>query len=544
MNPATWILLACLSLCSSVASALDSFPDERGAIQQLLETEGLSIDGTTVLGQSVVLQIYRDNYFKPYWTSAQNIGKLVDLIGHASDHGLNTADYDLVRLRRIQRAKALNPDAGISAEEDILLTESLLRYTYHRRYGKVKASSMDPDINFRREAFRNQPPGETLHQMLDAPSLQGFIDAAAPSGPFYQGIQRGLNQYRRLAETGGWPTVPVGPALREGGTDPRVIGLKQRLLVTGELPPNADLFDPVFDEQLTSAVMKFQSRHALEADGVVGKQTLAAMNVPVETRINQLRATLERLRWVNQEASRTFVAVNIAGFTAFFFRDGEIIWSTRAMVGKNYRRTPIFRGDIQYMEFNPTWTIPPTILREDTLPAIKRDPNYLASKNIRVIDGNGKIVDPGTIDWGRYTSGVPYTLRQDPGPFNALGTVKFIFPNKHAVFLHDTPYRELFDRPERAFSSGCIRIEHPLKLAELLLDDENYSEAVLQSVVDSRRTQRINLATPVPVIILYLTASLDKDGNMLFYRDIYNIDNKLLEAIDGPVIIELPVTSG
>ena len=205
----------------------------------------------------------------------------------------------------------------------------------------------------------------------------------------------------------------------------------------------------------------FQSRHALDTDGIVGQQTLAAMNVPVEMRIDQLRAALERLRWVNQEASRTFAAVNIAGFRAFFFRDGEMIWSARVMVGKIHRRTPVFRGDIQYMEFNPTWTIPPTILREDTLPAIKRDPNYLASKNIRVIDSNGRNVDPGTVDWERYSNSLPYTLQQDPGPNNALGTVKFIFPNRHAVFLHDTPHRELFARPDAhslrvAFESNIL----------------------------------------------------------------------------------------
>jgi murein L,D-transpeptidase YcbB/YkuD len=234
------------------------------------------------------------------------------------------------------------------------------------------------------------------------------------------------------------------------------------------------------------------------------------------------------------------VAVNIASFRAFVYKDGNMEWSTRAMVGKDYRRTPVFRGDIRYMEFNPTWTIPPTILRDDTLPAIKRDPNYLASKNIRVIGSNGEFVDPQTVDWNRYTTMVPYTLRQDPGPDNALGTVKFIFPNKHAVFLHDTPHRELFDQPERAFSSGCIRIEHPLKLAEWLLDDENYPESVLQSIVDSRKTQRISLAQPIPVIITYLTASLDLDGNPLFFRDIYNFDAKVLQALDGPVVIELP----
>jgi len=349
-----------------------------------------------------------------------------------------------------------------------------------------------------------------------------------------------LHHYRQLAAAGGWPGVPAGPVLRLGDVDPRVAAIRAHLAVTGELPADSDISSTLFDEPLKEGVSVFQYRHGLDDDGIVGKQTIAAMNVPVEDRIDQLRVSLERLRWVNQEAAQTLVAVNVASFKAFLFRDGEMEWSTRAMVGKDYRRTPIFRGDIQYIEFNPTWTIPPTILRNDTLPAIKRDPGYLAEKNIRVIDSAGKFVDPMTVDWNQYTRGVPYTLRQDPGPENALGTMKFIFPNKHSIFLHDTPHRELFARPERAFSSGCIRIEDPLKLAELLLHNDTLQAPVLQSIVDTGITQRIYLDKPIPVVIIYLTASIDADGNVLFYRDIYNKDGKVLQALDGPVVIDLP----
>ena len=212
------------------------------------------------------------------------------------------------------------------------------------------------------------------------------------------------------------------------------------------------------------------------------------------------------------------------------------------MVGKTYRKTPVFRGDIAYMEFNPTWTIPPTILRQDTLPAIKRDPGYLARKNIRVIDRNGKFVDPATVDWQQYTRGLPYTLRQDPGPKNALGTVKFIFPNEHFVFLHDTPSLELFDRPERAFSSGCIRVENPLKLAELLLNNpQQYPRSRLEAIIKSRKTQRINLEPKIPVVIMYLTAGLNSSGGLMFLKDIYDRDQKVLDALDGPVVIDLPL---
>ena len=214
------------------------------------------------------------------------------------------------------------------------------------------------------------------------------------------------------------------------------------------------------------------------------------------------------------------------------------------MVGKHYRQTPVFRGDIAYMEFNPTWTIPPGILRNDTLPAIKRDPGYLERNNIRVIDRNGKFVDPDSVDWQQYSRGVPYTLRQDPGPNNSLGTVKFIFPNSHFVFLHDTPHRELFDHPERAFSSGCIRIEDPLKLAELLLDDPGqYSRTDLQAFLDTRVTIRVNLRPRIPVFIVYLTADLDQHGRVRFLIDIYNRVAAVLQALDGPVTLKPPSPS-
>ena len=538
MSISRTLLLICLACWSVTTAAKTGIARD---IEQMLARENLVVKGVEILAQDIIRDVYRDHGYEPYWTDNSNIRELMVLISDAADHGLNPQDYNMVQLREILGQRQKNPSAEIAAEADIMLTESLLRYGYHRRLGKANPGKIDPNINFRRQAFREQPPAQTMEEILAADSLQGFIDLAAPSGPFYERVQYWLKQYRQIAADGGWPVVPEGPTLRLGDNDPRVAVIRTRLAASSDLAADAGRNSNAFDETLKQSVAAFQKRHSLDADGIVGKQTIAAMNVPVEQRIDQLRASLERLRWVNQEAADTLVAVNIAGFRAYFYEQGELKWSTRAMVGKSYRRTPVFRGDIQYMEFNPTWTIPPGILRNDTLPAIKRDPNYLASKNIRVIDKNGKLVDPATVDWNQYTRGVPYTLRQDPGPNNALGTVKFIFPNKHFVFLHDTPHRELFDRPERAFSSGCIRVEDPLMLAELLLDDDDYQRSDLEAVVASRETQRIHLENRVPVIIVYLTASLSSDGNITFHKDIYSRDDKVLSALDGEVVIEPPV---
>ncbi len=510
-------------------------------IEQLLRTENLSIRGAEILTQAILLELYQDHDFAPYWTSADRIRELMDLIQNSADHGLLPADYNIDQLHQVLQRRMARPSAEIEAEADVLLTESLLRYGYHRRFGKVKASTLDPDINFRRETFRQQAPTTTIEQALESSSLTDFIQMAAPSGPVYQHLQARMKLYRDMAGTGGWPTVADGPTLRVGDNDARVASIRKRLAATGRIADHGDLDSTLFDQPLKNAVKGFQLRHRLGQDGIVGKQTIAALNVPIEQRINQIRTSLERLRWVNQEAVDTMVVVNIAGFRAFFFKDGALEWDTRATIGKNYRQTPVFRGDIAYLEFNPTWTIPPGILRNDTLPAIKRDPNYLASKNIRVIDHKGNFVDPATVNWNKYKTSVPYTLRQDPGPKNSLGTVKFIFPNKHFVFMHDTPHRELFSQKERNFSSGCIRIEDPLKMAELVMNDPvKYNRSELESIVESRKTQRIHPSPKVPVVIVYLTASVNADGKVRFYKDIYNRDQKVLDALNGPIVISLP----
>ena len=541
---ASTLLIVILSLAGPLelqATESVSAPQISQDIEQLLRTKNLSIRGVDILTPAILFEVYQDHDFAPYWTNADRIRELIDLIQNSADHGLIPADYNIDQLHKVLQRRLARPSAEIEAEADILLTESLLRYGYHRRFGKVKASTLDPDINFRRENFHQQAPTVTIEQALESSSLTDFIQIVAPTGPVYQQLQASMKLYRDMANTGGWPTVPDGPTLRVGDNDARVVNIRKRLAATGRIADHGDLDSTLFDQPLKNAVKGFQLRHRLGQDGIVGQQTIAALNVPVEHRINQIRTSLERLRWVNQEAEDTMVVVNIAGFRAIFFKDGALEWDTRAQVGKHYRQTPVFRGDIAYMEFNPTWTIPPGILRNDTLPAIKRNPNYLASKNIRVIDHKGKTVDPATVDWNKYKNSVPYTLRQDPGPNNSLGTVKFIFPNKHFVFLHDTPHRELFSQKQRDFSSGCVRIQDPLKLAELIMNDPvKYNRSELESIVDSRKTQRIHPSPKVPVVIVYLTASVNADGKVRFYKDIYDRDQKVLDALNGPVVIQLP----
>ncbi len=521
---------------SLAAQQLNSEPSEiQLQIEQILDTHPAEIRGEIIVMQNLLREIYAAGAYEPLWTHTGKARQLNALLKASVDYGLRPQDYHQALIEQLMAASAA-PSPKAVAELDILSTEGLMLYSYHRRYGKVNPSDLYPEFNFTREPFSDDPPAGFIHKALAAHSLAAFIDATSPTADYYELLRVQLKHYRELAAQGGWPAVPEGPTLRKNDSDPRVLALRKRLRVTGELAAKDDDDSGDFDETLEQAVKDFQSLHGLDTDGVVGKQTIAALNVTAAERVDELRLSLERLRWVAQDTKEDFVAVNIAGFRLSYIKDRKIVWTTRVMVGTPYRKTPVFRSDMTYIEFNPTWTIPPTIIREDTLPDIKKDPGYLDAKNISVIDSAGHKVDPAGIDWKAYRKSVPFTLRQEPGPDNALGQVKFIFPNPYFVFMHDTPHRELFKRPQRTFSSGCIRVENPLELADLVLQDKRgFSQKDVQEILHSSRTQRVLLDKPLPVLILYLTAALDPSGKARFYPDIYQRDAAVLRLLDGPV---------
>jgi murein L,D-transpeptidase YcbB/YkuD len=350
-----------------------------------------------------------------------------------------------------------------------------------------------------------------------------------------------LKKYRSIMAGGGWSTVSGGPVLEVGSNGARVAELRLRLRVTGDLIGPDPANPEGFDSGLEAAVKNFQVRHGIDPDGKVGPSSIEELNVPVEARINQLRASLERMRWVFRDLPNNYIVVDIAGFHAYLVVDGEQIWETRVQVGRPYHATPIFKDTLRYLDFNPTWTIPPGILRKETLPAIRRDPNYLSRNNMSVVTTSGKIVDPSTIDWAATASkGFPYMIRQEPGPHNALGRVKFMFPNKYMVYLHDTPSKGLFARSERAFSHGCIRTQNPFDLAELLLEDQGWDRARIDQVVASKKNTRVNLETPITVMLLYWTAEADEDGTVFFRRDVYKRDAPIIKGLDEPFRVSAP----
>jgi murein L,D-transpeptidase YcbB/YkuD len=528
----------CLLLAGFTASAEDTVGQLIAQrIDEFAANDRLQLQGEPLLARSVLVPFYRKRDFAPAWKDPARIDELLLLLDAADTHGLEPRDYLVETLRALRGQPAT---AALTADLDLLLTEALVRYGYHQTFGKVNPQRMEPTWNFRRALKPGQTPSATLEAALAAPSLAVFGRDHLDRSVIYRRLQQALARHRLLAEQGGWPAVDPGPTLRPGERDARVAGLRQRLLAGPGLTPEAATDPELFDESLADAVRSFQRRHGLDADGIVGAQTLAALNVPVESRIDQLRLSLERFRWVKDEAIGSYLLVNIAGPEIFLVQDNRITWRRRAVVGRLLRQTPIFRGSMTYLEINPTWTVPPTILREDILPRVRRDPGYLAAENITLLDRDGRRVDPYSVDWPSLRA-VPYTFRQEPGPRNALGQIKFMFPNEHFVFIHDTPSRELFRRADRLISSGCIRIEDPLSLAEILLGNPaRWNQQSLQAAIATGRTQQLRLPEPWPVLILYWTAEPDDEGGIRFLRDVYSRDARLLAALDGEVTIELP----
>ena len=319
-------------------------------------------------------------------------------------------------------------------------------------------------------------------------------------------------------------------------SDPRISLLRARLAASGDLEAAATSGPATYDAALETAVRRFQARMGLESDGAIGAGTLAELNVPLAERIRQLRVNLDRGRVLLHDLPEKFVVVNIAGYTAYVVQGQDIVWSARVQVGKPYRKTPIFRSEINYLVFNPTWTVPPGIIAADILPAAKRDPSAITRKGLKVIDAKGREVDPASVDWSRYSGGhIPYTLRQDPGPKNALGRVKLMFPNSYFVYLHDTPSQALFDRAERAFSSGCVRVERVLELAAIVLDEpQQWNAASIDSVIAGGKLQNVSLKHKMPVLLAYWTAWVDAEGRMNFRRDLYGQDAEWAAALDAP----------
>ncbi len=505
----------------------------RQRVERLRTAGDARIGAGSTAARALLASLYEKRGFAPFWADPSRANTLLAAIEASATHGLDPRDYHAGALAAARPSGAGDRDRAL-AERELLLSDAFMRLAFHLRFGKADPRSLQHGWNFTRTLGAD--PEVALAGLLAAPDPAAALEALAPQLPLYRNLRGALAQMRQTGTHGSWPRIDDGPKLERGSSGPRVQQLRERLRASGDLTEVEA--GAGFDDDLDAALRRFQARHGLEVDGVAGRGTLAALNVTIAERIAQVRANLERLRWVARDLAGDYLLVDIAGFNAQLWLGDSLAWQARVVVGRPFRTTPEFRAPMKYLVLNPEWNVPPTILREDVLPKAIRDPGYLQQHHMRVLDQAGRAVDPAAIDWQRYRSqprGFPYQVVQAPGQDNPLGRIKFMFPNEHSVYLHDTPSRALFDRTVRAFSSGCIRIDRPLDLAVLLLDDrERWSGQQLAEALAEGRTQTVPVRRTVPVMLLYFTASTGPEGELQFRPDLYRRDAPIIEALAAP----------
>jgi murein L,D-transpeptidase YcbB/YkuD len=505
----------------------------RARLEQLHDARATPVHGVTLKRPDAVVHFFEARGFEPAWAIPSASDQIRRAIREIENDGLTPATYHLAAIERLLESRALAPAVALDVDLQLLLTDAVAALIDDARYGKVRPVMLDPRWNI--DPRENAPPLETsVADVAHARSPFAAIEGLKPNHFIYVGLKRALVDLRAKATAGGWITMTQGPTLKPGAADRRIPAIRQRLAATGELSADATNDSDVYDGRLVAAVKRFQERHRLTPDAAIGRTTIVAMNVSAEMRVRQVRANLERARWVLGGLSDSFVLVNLPAFKIYVIRNGKNVWETRAQIGREARQTPAFRADMRYLVFNPDWTVPPTILAKDVLAGMRKGENPIARKHLTILDGNNRQIDPTTIDWASATpASFRYTLRQPPGPDNALGRVKFIFPNEHSIFLHDTPSRELFAADQRTFSSGCIRVERPLELAGVLLEGQkDWNQDRIQQIVDSGESRTVRLDTPLPVLIVYWTVSVGAGGELHYARDVYNLDAAVMRKLD------------
>ena len=499
-------------------------------IKTLSDSDNYQIGNQEIYGSNFVTSLYKANGNRPVWND-ESIKRLYSALQNLEKDGLHLEDYWPASVSALIDEKSRSTlDIKSAVDLDILLSEFFVRAYYNLQVGKVDPEALDKNFNFPKTLETQKLLPGVVEQVIQG-RIAESLDDARPGNKRHIAMKEALARYRKLQENGGWSAVQGGKTLKAGQNSHRVIQLRDRLTLTGDYKEN-NKESALFDADMEAAVKQFQKRHGLETDGAVGPKTLAALNIPVEQKIDQIRVNLERQRWYMHENHDEFIVTDIAGFNVYWLKNDEIFWETKAQVGKSYTQTPMFKSNLRTIEFNPTWTIPPGIMRRSVLPGLKKDPDYLDKKGFLLLTRDGKEVDPKSVDWASIKT-MPYMVRQPAGPTNALGMVKFLFPNKHYVYLHDTNHREHFADARRSFSSGCVRIEKPFDFAERLLAGQgDWDRKKIDDIIASGKTTRVNLKKPVRIVIAYITVTPMDDG-VYFKEDIYQRDAKVLKALDG-----------
>ena len=451
----------------------------------------------------------------------------VQVLRTAPQHGLEGGKYNqstvegaLARVRQsddaADRARQL---ADLKAETH----RALLAFAHDVAIGRVSPVAVDPNWKSRRVL---PDLADSLDQFANRP-LEQWIADLQPRHPEYAALQRALQQLRDQAQKGGWPKVPVR-LLRPGSSDPAVAILRERLAASGELKSVAVANAAIYDKDVEAAVKAFQEHHGMKGTGTTDQATIAAMNVPLGDRIRQVEVNLERWRWMPNDFGARHFLVNIPAFLLMAREDGKTVSAMRVIVGKPGHETPVFSGDIETVVFSPYWNVPDSIAEGETAPAAASDPNYLVRNQIEILrhsKSGTKVVDESDVNWFDPDDLKQLSFRQRPGAKNALGHVKFLFPNAFNVYLHDTPTDSLFARTQRAFSHGCVRVEQPEALAAYVLRDRSeWTTEHIKSAMDAGVEKYVKLDEMIPVHIVYFTTWVDESGGLYFLPDVYGYD--------------------
>jgi len=490
-----------------------------------------------MLDWSSIEHFYNDHNYMPIWVTIDGPNtraiQLRQTLNVADQEGLSPVDYHVETISQLWKSQSLAELAAL----DIYLTDAFFRYVLDVHRGRYRPDN--PEENGQKWYIISHSFNmvDELNRALNLRDFEKTLQQLPPTHLGYQRLRDALANLRQIARNGAWPELPPGPSLREGMRHAQVELLRQRLLADGSLIMSMSKNNNEFDESMSYAVQRFQVRHGLKMDGVVGPATRAAMNVSIDERIRQIKLNMERWRWLPRKLGKRYIIVNSAAYNLAAIENNQIAFTMWVVIGKEQWQTPVIGGAMHTIVFNPYWTVPVKLVFEELIPAQLANPNYLKHKKIRVMRNLARNIeaDPTRVDWRSYSKETfPYVLRQDPGPTNPLGRIKFLFSNKHEVYLHDTPKQHLFDKEKRAFSHGCIRIENPLELANFLLEDQSgWDSKRIRKAINTGFTQDVALKQRTPVYILYLTSWAGEDDTVYFYKDVYSRDAPLQNQIDG-----------
>jgi murein L,D-transpeptidase YcbB/YkuD len=486
---------------------------------------------------------YKHQSYLPVWVAmkkpSERFTTLLKCIRQADREALDPQDYHLAAIEKLAAAVARRhpnrkPDRLRNlADLELLSTDAFFTYASHLLSGRINPERVDPEWS---ATVKQVDFIRLMQTTLESNKIESVFNSLLPGHPGYVKLRNSLIRYRKIVDDGGWPKIPEGPNLHLGHSGKRVRILRARLRFENEFVKGSIFNRNKFDHHLDQAVRLFQQQHGLEVDGIVGPQTLRTLNIPTADRVRQIELNMERWRWLPRYLGNTYVIVNIADFKLEFHDQNQPVVVIRAVVGQNYRRTPVFSTQITHLVLNPSWSVPKIIALEDMLPQIQMDIDYLNRQRLRVfqdLNGEATEIDPATVDWKTITpDNFNYRFQQAPGSTNALGRVKFMFPNKFDVYIHDTPSQHLFAKTIRNFSSGCIRIEKPIDFAHYLMQENpRWTRENIIAAIDSGVSQTLRLPSPIPLHFIYWTAWVDGDGTLQFREDIYGRDRTLEKAL-------------